>query len=85
MNKFPISSSTSIEKFWDRYLELLYKQDIKPSATRWYVYRAEAYIKAFTDKKLVDHTAEDVKDYLAKLGRSGQIKDWQFRYKLLIF
>lgn len=74
-----VPSSTRIEKFWDRYIEFLCNQNVKPSAARWYVRRAEQYIHAYPDKKLTQHSAEDVTQYLQKLGRSGQITDWQFR------
>jgi integron integrase len=78
MNKSPVSSSTNIERFWDRYIEFLNKQGIKSTATRWYVLRAEQYIKAYPDKKLLEHKAVDVSDYLQKVGRSDNILDWQF-------
>jgi integron integrase len=79
MNKSPSTSRDPVERFWDRYLELLTKQGIKESAQRWYVLRAEHYIKAFPDKKLAHHTAGDITGYLERMGRSGQLMDWQFR------
>ncbi len=72
-------SSTQVDRFWDRYIELLNKQGVKSSAARWYVRRAEQYIDTFPDKKLRQHSAEDVTQYLQKLGRSSQLTDWQFR------
>ena len=41
--------------------------------------RAELYIKAYPDKKLLEHKAVDVSNYLQKVGRSDNILDWQFR------
>ena len=60
MSTHPSISPDPVERFWDRYLELLSKQGIKKSAQRWYVLRAEHYIKTFPDKKLARHTAEDI-------------------------
>ena len=66
MDKHSSTSSDPVERFWDRYLELLKKQGIKETAWRWYVMRAEHYINAFPDKKLLQHTAEDITGYLEK-------------------
>lgn len=79
MDKSVIPSSTQVERFWDRYIEILYKQGVKSDTTRWYVRRAEQYIRACPDKKLAQHSAEDLSRYLEKLGRSGRLNDWQFR------
>ncbi len=79
MDESLVSSSVNIERFWDRYIELLNKQGVKSSSTRWYVRRAEQHIKAYPDKKLLEHKAVDVSDYLQKVGRSDNILDWQFR------
>ncbi|MCG8549192.1 MAG: hypothetical protein MI799_02180 [Desulfobacterales bacterium] len=52
---------------------------IKNNVIRWYVIRAEQYIKAFSDKRLTDHGPKDVEGYLAQQGRTDGIEDWQFR------
>lgn len=41
--------------------------------------RIEDYIAAHRGKKLTLHTAEDIDNYLRKLGRNSHIKDWQYR------
>ncbi|EGV33849.1 integron integrase [Thiorhodococcus drewsii AZ1] len=43
------------------------------------VRRAEQYIAAFPDRKLVEQTPADVEQYLANLGKKTELKDWQFR------
>gem|GEM_PF-2995019 len=45
---------------------------------RWHVRRAEQYLKAFPDKRLAEHSAEDVAGYLEEAGRKDGIADWQF-------
>ena len=67
-----------VSRFWDRYIESVRKQGVKPPVDRWYVRRSEQYITAFSDKKLVAHTANDVTNYFANLGRDTSLKDWQF-------
>lgn len=68
----------AVDRFWDRYIDLLHKQGVKRPAEHWYVKRAEHYIRVFRDKKLASHTPQDVSQYLSELGRDGRIKDWQF-------
>ena len=71
--------SNAIDRFWDRYINYLVNQGIKPDACRWYVRRVEQYIEANQGRKLIQHQPEDVTKYLQKLGREDQLKDWQFR------
>lgn len=73
------SSTDAVRRFWDRYLELLHKQGVKPPADRWFVIRAEAYIKATAERRLAEQTPADVHRHLSELGRIGRISDWQFR------
>jgi hypothetical protein len=73
MDKHKITSNDLVEKFWDKYIILLNKQGVKESAARWYVKRAEDYIKSFPDKKLAQHTAEDITGYLEHWQESIQL------------
>jgi hypothetical protein len=75
----PSTPVDAVRRFWDRYLELLHQQGIKPPAERWYVTRAEAYIKATAGRRLGEHTPADVHRYLSDLGRIGRMNHWQFR------
>ena len=68
----------SVSRFWDRYIDSLHKQGIKPPVDRWYVRRSEQYITAFPDKKLVTYTLGDVSAYFTNLGRNTSLKEWQF-------
>jgi integron integrase len=78
MDNYPTRRCDPADRFWDRYIEFLQKQNIKEPADRWYVKRAEQYIAAFPDKKLVSHTPDDVTRYFTKLGRTTHLSDWQF-------
>lgn len=68
----------AIARFWERYLEKARNQGVRPAAERWYVLRAEQYIRAVPDRRLAEHTPVDVADYLGKAGREGRLTDWQF-------
>jgi integron integrase len=65
--------------FWDTYIQSLLNQGIKTSTVRWYVIRAEQFLKAHPDKILTEILPEDVTHYLQKTGRSTHLSDWQFR------
>ncbi len=68
----------SSDSFWDRYVVSLQAKQVKPAAVRWHVIRAEHYLQAMSSKQLVEHTPQDVTDYLEKLGRIGRMTDWQY-------
>ncbi len=73
------TADNTIERFWDKFINILEKQGIGESFLRWDVIRAEQYLKAYPGKKLAQHSAPDVNGYLEKLGRNEGLKDWQFR------
>ena len=76
-------AKTSIDKnvarFWERYLGKLQKRGVKEVARRWYVRRAEEYIKSLNGKPLAGQDAADVISYLERMGRKDGILDWQFQ------
>ena len=73
------SPTDATDRFWDNYIKYISDQGVKQSITRWYLVRAEQYIKAFPNKRLSDHKPRDVNEYLKEQGRLGGIQDWQFR------
>ena len=73
------SPTDAIDRFWDKYIKYIADHGVKQSITRWYVIRAEQYIKAFPNKRLADHKPRDVNDYLKEQRKLGRIEDWQFR------
>ena len=72
------TSDSAAKNFWDRYIRNLKKQGINAKAVRWYVIRAEQYLKAFRDLKLRAHQPNEVQSYLEKVGRKPGLHDWQF-------
>lgn len=69
----------SIDRFWDQYIQFLIKQNVNKKELRWYVRRSEQYIAHNPDKRLAEHSSQDVTAYLRQQGRSSTINDWQFR------
>ncbi|VAX08863.1 Integron integrase IntIPac [hydrothermal vent metagenome] len=72
------AQTEATRRFWDRYIQHLSKQEVKETAKRWYVKRAEQYIKAYPGKRLVTHTPTDVTGYFERQGRKVGLKEWQF-------
>jgi integron integrase len=79
MNQSKSTQENQIQKFWDNYINSLKDIGIKGNVIRWYVIRAEQYIKAFPDKRLAEHSPKEVEGYLAQQGRADGLEDWQFR------
>lgn len=72
------STKISADRFWDKFIAGLLKQGVKETEARWCVLRAEQYIRAFPDKRLADHTVDDVREYLESVGLHDNLTDWQF-------
>lgn len=69
---------TSVARFWDNYINKSISYGVKQHVVRWYVKRAEEYIKAHQSVRLVQHTPEILESYLKGVGRQSGLKDWQF-------
>ncbi len=78
MTKTNARQPDAIKLFWDRYIQHLTNNNVKPTVTRWYVIRVEQYLKALSGKRLAYHSAQDVIDYLEVQSKNIKIKDWQF-------
>ncbi len=77
MNQTAHSTKDPIEKFWDKYIQLIVKKGVQDKYIRWHVIRAEQYIKTFPDKKLVNHTSDDITSYFSELDRKGTLNNGQ--------
>lgn len=67
------------EGFRDTYIKSLLNQDVKSGVIRWYVLRAERFLKAHHVTPLDRISPEDITRYLERAGRSSRLTDWQFR------
>jgi hypothetical protein len=68
----------SISRFWDNFIEKTKTYGLKPATVRWHVKSAEEYIKAHPERRLAEHTVQEITAYLQEKGRNSQLKDWQF-------
>ena len=78
MSETRTTSKSAVDRFWDQFVERAKKSGVKEAAMRWHILRAEQYLKAFSDKRLAEHSTEDVTGYLETVGRIDRITDWQF-------
>ena len=84
-NKFNRNTSQqpgAFNRFWDKHIELLNKNNVKHKAHTWYVKNAERYIKAYPNKKLITHSAKDVELYLTQLLKRQDLKAWQLEQNI---
>jgi integron integrase len=65
--------------FWDKYIEKTKDYKIPSHSIRWYVKRAEEYIKSYPDLGLNCHSHDTVEKYFQKLSRNSRLTDWQFK------
>ncbi len=66
-------------KFWHKYISALYKKPVKAGCERWYVLHIEHYAKSIPDKKLLDHTPENLNQYFTLLDRKQGMKKWIYK------
>ena len=65
------------KKFWDNFINNLVKQRIKDKNHRWYVLRAEQYLRFLGGKNLDSHTPENAINYINQALRSDRLQGWQ--------
>jgi hypothetical protein len=51
---------------------------VREDAERWYVLRAEGFLKAMQPRRLAELTPADIDGYLAAQGRNTRLRPWQF-------
>ena len=67
-----------MRNIWQQYTDVLHSKGIRRPCDRWYVVRAEAFLRAHQGTPLKEYTGDLVKSYLAELGRNQSLKAWQF-------
>jgi hypothetical protein len=66
--------TTSVDRFWKRFIDLAWRNGVKDTAVRWYVRHAERYLKAPSGRRLADHRRKDVTGYRESVGRMDGIE-----------
>ena len=79
MEGSPPRRSAGRSVIWDDFLRLVRERGVTAPVDRWYVIRAEQFVKALGGKALEAATAADLTEYLTELGRRGNLEDWQYR------
>lgn len=69
----------AISRFWDKFIEISKGYNSNPDITRWYVVRAEEYIKAHPQQRLKTHKPVHVERYLSNIAEEKRLQNWQFR------
>jgi len=64
---------------WNRFLGVLRQRGVKAPFDRWFVIRAEQFLKALTNEDPRACSADDAARYLSRVGRRANIEDWQYR------
>lgn len=68
-----------ISRFWDKYVEKAIAYGIHESSLKYYVRYIECYIHAHKHSRLALHKSDDLRHYLADIGRRDFLADWQFQ------
>lgn len=71
-----------IDKFWNKYSDILRLFRIPERAIPWYRRHIQTFINDHPNIRLREHTVESVEIWLGNLGRNPQITDWQFQQKV---
>ncbi len=78
MDSYP-SKSASPDSRWTRFLQALEARGIFQPYARWYVIRAEHFLHTLSKDTDSRYTADNVSAYLRRVGRDGNLRDWQYR------
>jgi integron integrase len=69
----------SVQKFWDKYIQLLDKHHINVKFRQWYVKRVEQYLAYYPEERLRTHTPQHVTRYFTETSLQQSLTDWQFQ------
>lgn len=65
-------------RLWDRYVQALIGAGVPEYKRRWYVIHTKEYLKANRQLPLKEQGSQEVKNYLAELGRKRRLHERQF-------
>ena len=68
-----------VKGFWEKYIQACEYRNVPAKSIRWYVKRAEDYIREHSSLKLARHSQDTVTDYLNRLGTNYRLADWQYK------
>ncbi|MGA1823930.1 MAG: hypothetical protein ACMUIP_04630, partial [bacterium] len=61
-------------KFWEKYREIVIRNNVSPNVAEWYVRWVHAFYKVLPDVPLRNRTREDVQNYINSLVKLNKYK-----------
>jgi hypothetical protein len=77
MSEPETTAQRRIDAFWTKFLTLVKKRGVREDAERWYVLRAEGFVKAMQPRRLAELMLADLDGFLAAQGRNTGVRPWQ--------
>ena len=71
--------STSVSRFWDKYIVKTIDYGINQKRIRWYVIHAQPYIKHYCNTRLQAHEAVYLEKYLTAKHRQKPMQKWRYQ------
>ncbi|MDH3714141.1 MAG: phage integrase N-terminal SAM-like domain-containing protein [Gammaproteobacteria bacterium] len=82
MESTPLPAEPGVQRFSDRYLEVLRLLRVPDKARPWYQRHIQAFIDAYPGTRLREHTPALVNAWFERLRRDTALTEWQFRQKI---
>ena len=71
--------STSVSRFWDKYIVKTIDYGINQKRIRWYVIHAQPYIKHYCNTRLQAHEAVYLEKYLTAKHSQKPMQKWRYQ------
>jgi integron integrase len=78
MSTPPPRGSDARRRLWDPFVRALRRRGIREPFARWYVLRAEQFLRARPREEPRNYAAADLAGYLEEAGRRADLRDWQY-------
>lgn len=76
MDRQPAPEAKSVN--WNKFIELVRRHTPKPDAPRWYVFRAEQFLRSVGRRALSELEPRDIVHYFESVKQGETLKQWQF-------
>jgi len=71
--------SIAAQRFWDAFRACVEENRVRPDVSTFYVKWAQSFVDFQRGKRLRERSRQDIEGFLAELGKSPGVKDWQVR------
>jgi len=82
MDSTKMPAEPGVQRFWDRYLEVLRMFRVPDKARPWYQRHVQSFIDAHPDTRLRERTPALITAWFERLGRDTALSEWQYRQKI---